>query len=137
MVVSLLAALTSKLYRINKLFSVLKKTSSVRQIKVEAKDVAFITVFLLLIDGIILICFQAINPLVWYRGVSTTNQYNHPLASTGSCAYKSKAPNGWIFVGLLMAVHTFILILGNFVAYQTRSVGSKYSEAKWVCRTVP
>lgn len=119
-----MAALFSKLWRINKLFT----NSGLRRMKVEEKDVMAPFAVLFTLNFIFLLVWTVVDPLQWYR-VEAENQ---PWSTFGTCRSSADGNNSVAIsmFSLVIAVNATALFVAGFQAYQARNISDEFSESK-------
>ena len=121
-------ALFAKIYKIKVIFG----NKKLQRMKVSFWDVAWPIFVLLILQGVIIIAWMAVNPLVWKRVVKTVDSYGHPLTSIGKCDVATSEPNGWAFLAPLVLVQLLVLVVGNVFAFKTRRVPTSFQEGKYI-----
>ena len=94
--------------------------------KVEVKDVLLITVFSLVVESVVLVCWQFIDPLKWQREVILKDANGYTLTSVGHCT----SDNGLRFIIPLLLIDAFMLFYAVYLCYVTRNVSSDYQEVR-------
>ena len=120
------AALFAKITRIAKIFG----NRKLAKVTITWVDMMKPIVGLLLVDLIILILWMndAEAALKWERVPKTVDSMGNVLESTGLC--RSDSP--WFYGGLILGLHFFVLIYGNYMCYKSRNAGTAFSESKYV-----
>lgn len=122
------AALSSKLKRINKLFS----HAAMRRIKVEPKDVMKPLFVFLFLNILLLSLWSGISPLVWEREVSSVDQFNRTVSSVGFCTSEWYLP----FAILLVVINLSVLIHAMYQAYHARTISLEFSESEFIGKAI-
>merc|ERR1711862_818922 len=119
---SAFAALFSKIWRINKIFTA---AASFKRIKVNTKDVMIPFVVLISLNIILLLCWSIIDPPVYQR-IKVSDSY-----SFGTCWYNWTLASK-IIVSIIVVLNVSAVIVGNVQAYRTRHVADELSESKYI-----
>ena len=122
------AALSSKLKRINKLFS----HAAMRWIKVEPKDVMKPLIVFLLLNVFLLSLWSGLSPLVWEREVSSVDRFNRTVSSVGYCTSEWYLP----YAILLVVLNLSVLIHAMYQAYHARTISLEFSESEFIGKAI-
>jgi uncharacterized Tic20 family protein len=123
------SSLFCKLDRVRMIFN----NTKLKKITVTGASVIKNVVGLLLVDIILLALWATNDPLVWVRTTAENNVdpfTGLSTESTGKCT--SIGGTFMAYLGPLAAVHVFVLIVGNVVAWKVRKVSDEFSESKYV-----
>lgn len=127
------AVLFSKTWRINRLFH---NPNKFRRIRVTQKDVILPLILLVALNGTVLACWTAVNPLQYSREFGTgTDLWNRPTSSTGSCKGSAGGDGGVhdaIYLILIGIINLGALVMANVQAYIARDIQTEYSESKYI-----
>ena len=123
------SALFAKIWRVCR---ILRRSSGWQRTVVLAKDVAGVMVAFTLVQFILLLAWQLVDPLRWQRQVLQSNARGYPLASVGSCT-SDKALS---FVIPLSAYNFGCLLYALYLCYRTRNFSSELNEAKWITASI-
>jgi len=116
------AALFSKIWRINQIFSAAK---SMKKITVRAKDVMIPFTGLMSLNIVLLLCWTLLSPPQYERVVISE------VESYGTCWYTwTKESIG--FVAILLIVNGSAVILANVQAYRARFLSDEFSESRYI-----
>jgi len=86
--------------------------------------------FFLAADVALLIGMQIDSPLFYKVIIISTNPYGAITESRGECT--ADTTKAWPWLGLLIGIHGMLLIFGNILVYQLRTVPSEFNEGKYV-----
>eukprot|EP00008_Paramoeba_atlantica_P014856 CAMPEP_0201478202 /NCGR_PEP_ID=MMETSP0151_2-20130828/3105_1 /ASSEMBLY_ACC=CAM_ASM_000257 /TAXON_ID=200890 /ORGANISM="Paramoeba atlantica, Strain 621/1 / CCAP 1560/9" /LENGTH=574 /DNA_ID=CAMNT_0047859209 /DNA_START=160 /DNA_END=1881 /DNA_ORIENTATION=+ len=130
------AALFSKTWRVNRIFSSSKKSDYFQVIKVNVVDVLIPMLVLLALNSITLICWTTISPLKYERrNHEGTDGWNRVISTYGSCV-SSDGPEGWVpYVVILLVINFSSLIFALIEAYKARSISVAFSETRYISFT--
>ena len=104
------SALFAKIVRIRKIMA---NAQAFRRKEVPIKDVIFIMVVAMAIEGVVLLSWQLVAPLKWNREVVATSDLGYPTQSVGLCA--SENPNlSLVFYICLFIVNFVVILIVNF-----------------------
>jgi gamma-aminobutyric acid type B receptor len=96
--------------------------------RVTVEDTMFFIGAVLMLDLIIMVLWQVLDPLEWQRVTIRKDQFGHPLESEGYCVSDT-----WeIFSSIIGAFHLGLLAVAAFMCYKARDIPTKYSEHKFV-----
>lgn len=121
------APLFAKTWRVKKIFNI-GETNKLKRTVVSNGLLLGIVGSLLAVEFTILLIWQIISPLQFLRTVLLADGFDSPLESAGLC--QSESSTGFILI--IVFLHASVLIYGNYICYQTRSVNSAFSESKYV-----
>ena len=82
----------------------------------------------LLVDSVVALLWTYNDPLVYVRAATSTNSLGANTESVGQC----ESNDAWAYLGWIVAFHVALLISGNVVAYQGRTIPTAFSESKYV-----
>jgi len=122
--VLIFAPLFAKLWRVNTIFNQLKLTS----IQIKSGMLVRMIVGLALVDVVILITWNMVDPQRYKREVSTTDTAGYNIESVGLC----KSDTDSLFICLIAAFHLALLMWGVRLAYNGRKLETRYHEGKYV-----
>ena len=126
------SALFAKIVRIRKIMA---NAQAFRRKEVPIKDVIFIMVIAMAIEGVVLLSWQLVAPLKWNREVVATSDLGYPTQSVGLCA--SENPNlSLVFYICLFVVNFVVILIALVLCYLTRHFKSELNEAKWITASV-
>ena len=91
---------------------------------VTARDVGLIIVGVLVVQAIVLTCWQVIDPMKWQREVIYEDANGYPLKSVGAC----QSENMLRFLIPLVIIDGGMLVYALYLCYVTRKVSSEYQE---------
>ena len=124
------SALFAKTWRILRLYTNARRF---RRVSIRAYDVLWPIVILLALNAIVLTLWTVLSPLTWERYPLETNIYGEVTSSTGACLHPQTASTlDWTFLGLLLGLNCFVLILSNYVSYLARHLPSSFNESKYI-----
>jgi hypothetical protein len=127
------AALSSKLYRINRLVQGGMRFSKER---VTVKDVMRPFACLTILNLAVLICWATISPLEYVRrNQEGTDPWNRVISTYGACV-SSNDVKSTPFLASLGLINFGALLVANIQAYKTRSIRTEYSESKYVALSI-
>ena len=118
------APLFAKLYRVNTIFNSAKLTS----IQIKGSMLFQVIVGLALVDVVILLIWNTVDPQRYKREVSTTDVAGYNIESVGLC----KSDMDSVFICLIAAFHLALLMWGVRLAYNGRKLETRYHEGKYV-----
>jgi hypothetical protein len=119
----LLSLYSAKIWRIRLVW---RAAQSCVTKKVEIKDVLLIIVFVLILQSVVLLCWQVIDPLKWQREVIVKDVNGYALTSVGHCT----SDNGLRFIIPLLLIDAVMLFYALYLCYVTRNVSSDYQEVR-------
>ena len=100
-----------------------------RTVKVDVKDVMFIMVVVILIQVVILLCWQLIDPMRWQREIIVQDANGYPAQSIGYCSSDgSTLP----YLIPLVAVDGLMLMYALYLCFVTRKVKEDFQEGRWI-----
>ncbi|KAL7543364.1 hypothetical protein ACHAXR_013073 [Thalassiosira sp. AJA248-18] len=123
------SALFAKIWRIKLVFGAAQR---MRPKKVEVKDVAFIMIGVIMIQVVILLCWQLIDPMMWEREVLLSDANGYPLQSYGHCV----SDNAGRFQIPLLSFDGLMLLYSLYLCFITRNVPSDFQEGTWIAAAV-
>ncbi len=115
------AALFSKLWRINRVFTA---ASQMRRVVVTEKDVILPFAILMTLNFVLLLSWTLIDPMVYVR------VYTDALNSYGHCVPKGNQWKG--FISMLAILNFAALIIVNIQAFKARKIHDELSESKYI-----
>ena len=102
-------------------------------VRVRRRDMVVPILFLIIVDGAILLAWQLMAPLVWRRTVTDWDEKLFaPKKSYGECMSREGSIDSWFFLGPILAIHVIVLIVGNIMAYKSRNIATSFHEGKWI-----
>ncbi len=123
------SSLTAKSYRLT---MVAKAASRMNRIKITALQMSKIIIVFVVLDAIILIAWQAIDPLVYERTVLAKVVDDETgivtIESVGQCSSDSL----WKFLGPIIAIHVCLMVVTNILLWNVRNMSDRYQEQKFV-----
>mmetsp|Transcript_37887 Transcript_37887/g.64709 ORF Transcript_37887/g.64709 Transcript_37887/m.64709 type:complete len:798 (+) Transcript_37887:172-2565(+) len=123
------SALFAKIWRIRKIFKAVE--NFVRR-AVPVKEVLYIMVGVILVQVVILLCWQFIDPLRWQRHVIFDDLNGYPTKSVGYCA----SDNVYRFLIPLICIDGLMLFYALYLCFVTRKIESDYQEGTWITASV-
>lgn len=123
------SSLTAKSYRLTK---VAKAASQMNRVKVTAQEMYKIIIAFVILDAILLICWQAIDPLVYERTLLSKSVDDETgivtIETVGQCSSNSL----WKFLGPILGIHVFLMVITNVLLWNVRNMSDRYQEQKFV-----
>lgn len=123
------SALFAKIWRIQR---VMRAAESMEVKKVEPKDVFSVMVVVILVQVIILTCWQVIDPLMWQRDVLATDFNGYPTKSVGAC----QSDHILRYVTPLLVFDFLILAFALFLSFTSRNLPTEFQEGTWITASV-
>lgn len=117
------AALYSKLSRINKLFS----SQQFRRVKVRERDVVLPTGILILVNVVFLLIWTFMDPLTWER----EEVKNQPWNTYGKCSL-GQGVAAKTMLSCIIVVCAVSFIMTVWQAFRARNISSEFSESKYL-----
>ncbi|KAL7549918.1 hypothetical protein ACHAWF_013171 [Thalassiosira exigua] len=115
------AALFSKLWRLNRVFSAAK---TFRAVVLKEKDVLRPLAVLMSLNFVLLLSWTLVDPLRWKR------VYVDELTSYGRCVAEGSAWKG--FISALALLNFVALLVANIQAYKARFITDELAESKYI-----
>lgn len=85
---------------------------------------AIIMIGVVMIQMVVLLCWQLIDPLRWEREVIFSDANDYPTKSIGSC----QSDHMLQFLIPLVVIDGFMLLYALYLCYVTRNVGRDYQD---------
>ncbi len=123
------SALFAKIWRIKLVFQAARRF--VRK-QVGVKDVASIMVAVILLQAIVLIAWNVVDPLIWQRGVLSEDPNGYPTKSIGTCS----SNNVLAFLVPLIVIDALMLLYALYLCFITRKVSAEYQEGTWITASI-
>lgn len=123
------SSLTAKSYRLT---MVAKAASRMNRLKITARQMYKIIVGFVAIDAIILICWQAIDPLVYERTLLARSVDEETGIVTIETVGRCTSDSLWNFLGPIAGIHVILMIVTNYLLYRVRNMSDRYQEQKFV-----
>ena len=118
------APLFVKLWRVKAIFH----NKSMSKLKISSSKLFGMILSVLLVDSVVALLWMYNDPLVYVRAATSTNSLGANTESVGQC----ESNDAWAYLGWIVAFHVALLISGNVVAYQGRTIPTAFSESKYV-----
>merc|ERR1712146_195003 len=118
------APLFTKLMRVYRIFA----NESLKAIRITMGQMLMCIAVVLAIDAFIFCCGPR-TILCFKREVLESDPYGNPVRSVGLCITKE---DPFTYVGPIMGLHIVVLLVGNYLAYKTREIGTAFSESKYI-----
>jgi len=115
--------LFAKILRVYRLF---RNAAQMQRIKITTTETLVYICGITSVDIIICLAWTLTNPMQWTREVLTSDRYEIPLASQGSCTSNHRAA----FVITISCWHIFLLGTAMYLCFVSRHISSRYTEAK-------
>jgi gamma-aminobutyric acid type B receptor len=122
------SALFAKTYRAYVIFS----NKKMKRITITTKDMILPIVVLVVIDGALLLWWTMSNPLVFKRTVAFSDAYGNPVSSNGACQLRDDGDSIYKYVAPIAVIHGLMLIVGNVLAYLSRTIPGSFQESKYI-----
>jgi len=123
------SSLTAKSYRLT---MVAAAANSMSRVTVTAKRMYKIIVGFLVLDAIILITWQVVDPLMYVRTELTKSIDEETgiitIETVGHCSCDLL----WNFLGPIIAIHVSLMIMTNVLLWRVRNISDRYQEQKFV-----
>jgi len=123
----ILSALSTKAYRVNKIWRSAKRLQHIK-VALTKKDIAVPMVLLLSANIIILSAMVTIAPSQWGIIVQSEDDFGRPNKKYAQCSHTDQTPY-FIAMGILNAT---LLIVAIIEAYQARSLSTEFSETQYI-----
>lgn len=117
------APLFSKMWRVKKVFN-----RSLRRVQVTNRELLKFIFGLLAVECSVLLIWTAAFPLQYDRKVISVDSFGSPLISSGGCV----GEHSTYFIVILGIIHFSLLIYGNVLCYQCRTINNTIAETKWI-----
>ena len=115
------AALSSKTWRVNRLFG----RTNMQRVKVSVADVMAPLVILMTINLIVLSVWTAVSPLTWEREDTGHDVFHRVIESRGQCTSDGYLP----FVIVLLAVDLVAIAFTTRQSYMARHISTEFAES--------
>ena len=119
------APLFTKLMRVYRIFA----NQSMKAIRITMPQMFGWIFGVLALDVLILAIWTSSDPIKYVREILEEDQYGHPKSSVGLCLTED---DPMPYIGAIMGFHILVLLVGNYLAYKTREVGTAFSESKYI-----
>ena len=117
------APLFSKMWRVKKVFN-----KSLRKVQVTNRELLKFILGFMAVECSVLLVWTAAFPLQYVRKVISEDEFGSPLISSGGCV----GENSTYFITILGILHFSMLIYGNVLCYQCRTINNTIAETKWI-----
>ena len=126
------AALLSKSWRINKLFS---DAAQFKRVQVRIVDAIFPLLILMTINVVLLLLWTFLSPLRWERvQIDNFDRFDRSRESYGTCKTDGSVESR-VFFSLILAVNALGLVVSNYQGYRTRNLPTAFDESFYVAMT--
>jgi hypothetical protein len=123
------SSITAKSYRLTKVAAAASRFS---RKKVTAKEMYKIIVAFMVLDLIVLIAWQVVDPLMYIRSEVTKSVDDDSgvvtIETVGQCASTSM----WFFLGPIIGIHVCLMVITNVLLWQVKNMSDRYQEQKYV-----
>ncbi|CAB9526904.1 Gamma-aminobutyric acid (GABA) B receptor [Seminavis robusta] len=127
--VMIYAGLFAKLWRVKMLMN---SAATMRRREITPRDVGYIMVIMLLLEGTILLVWQLVAPLQWQREIVLSDEHGYPLKSVGRCT----SDHAGAFGAALAILNGGCLVYALVLAYSERNMPTQLSEGTWIALSV-
>uniref|UniRef100_A0A7S4K6M6 G-protein coupled receptors family 3 profile domain-containing protein n=1 Tax=Odontella aurita TaxID=265563 RepID=A0A7S4K6M6_9STRA len=122
------SSLTAKSLRLHRIADA---SRNMQRKAVTAKQMYSIVILFLTIDIVILTAWTVVDPMTWSRKEMSTSIVDTgviTVETSGRC----QSNNVWHFLGPIIAVHAFLMIITNALLWKVRNISDRYQEQKYV-----
>ena len=123
------SALAAKIFRITK---VMHAAANFQRKKVEVKDVMAIMIVVVMVQVVILICWQLIDPLTWQRDLIAEDINGYPTQSVGSC----QSDHVLRYLVPLVVLDFLLLAVALILCFKSRKLSSEFQEGTYIAASV-
>ena len=85
---------------------------------------------LVALDTIVLIAWNANDPIGFRRKIISTDSLDFVTETAGQCS--SEGGTSTTYFGIICGIHAALLLYGNYLCYQCRNLNGKFSETKYI-----
>lgn len=114
--------------KIRRIFLIFRNANECRRNIVGAKETMAVIFYILAVDIAILIIWTVVDPLTWYREVTSTDQFGSPLESVGYC----NCDYWLVWAGLIFGLHFLLMGVACYMCYASRDIDTRFSEGKYL-----
>jgi len=123
------SALAAKILRITK---VMHAAANFQRKKVEVKDVMGIMVVVVMVQVVILVCWQLIDPMTWQRELIAEDINGYPTQSVGSC----QSDHALRYLVPLAVVDFLLLAVALILCFKSRKLSNQFQEGMYIAASV-
>lgn len=105
--------------------------SRFQRVHLRPRDVMIPFGILLGLNCLVLVIWTAVDPLSWQRHVVEIDSYERISETSGECLSNNMS----VYVGLLLGINGFALILALWQAWVGRGMTTEFSESKYIAST--
>ena len=102
--------------------------------KAGLRDALAITALLVGVEGVLILLWEILDPVLWNRSVTVEDEDGFALVSVGKCSSDSRSGFGFSIALVLMNIA--LVIYMQYLCHETRKIPTDLSESKWITNSV-